>query len=289
MKRAKSLEGKYAQVLEGHFDDDLAPFAQLFARIRNCDIQALDVMNRVPAVGAINPQTRALSMHAVKGLATVASGLATGAGAGALTFAAVGAFATASTGTAIGTLSGAAATSATLAWLGGGSLAAGGLGVAGGTAVLTGVVALPALLAIAAFAWWAGEKELTKQQNVSAQLDAAEQVARRDGKLLDTVAKQIKASTDVLGQLSEQMHVLNGWLAGVLQTHDDYAIFDDGERQRLAVLVSLATAMTAVMACPLVVTESTSSRKSGTALNPEFSDTVASVSRMIEQMVPEAP
>ncbi|TPR14257.1 hypothetical protein [Apilactobacillus timberlakei] len=43
---------------------------------------------------------------------------------------------TASTGAAISGLSGAAATNATLAWLGGGSIAAGGAGVAGGEAVL---------------------------------------------------------------------------------------------------------------------------------------------------------
>jgi len=49
----------------------------------------------------------------------------------------VAACATASTGTAISTLSGAAASNAVLAWLGGGSLAAGGMGVAGGTAVLS--------------------------------------------------------------------------------------------------------------------------------------------------------
>lgn len=45
-------------------------------------------------------------------------------------------FGTASTGTAISTLSGAAATNATLAWLGGGALAAGGGGTAAGTALL---------------------------------------------------------------------------------------------------------------------------------------------------------
>lgn len=59
----------------------------------------------------------------------------------------VGAFASASTGTAIGSLSGASATSASLAWLGGGSAAAGGLGVAGGFVVLT---AGGAVIAIAA-------------------------------------------------------------------------------------------------------------------------------------------
>ena len=55
-------------------------------------------------------------------------------------------FATASTGTAIASLSGAAASNATLAFFGGGSLAAGGLGMAGGAAVLGGLVAGPALL-----------------------------------------------------------------------------------------------------------------------------------------------
>lgn len=49
----------------------------------------------------------------------------------------------ASTGTAIGTLSGVAATNATLASLGGGSLASGGLGMAGGTLALSGLALLP--------------------------------------------------------------------------------------------------------------------------------------------------
>lgn len=50
---------------------------------------------------------------------------------------------TASTGTAIGSISGIAATNATLAWFGGGSLAAGGAGMAGGAAVISGLVAIP--------------------------------------------------------------------------------------------------------------------------------------------------
>ena len=64
-------------------------------------------------------------------------GTAAGALAGSATFALVTTFGTASTGTAIGSLSGAAATNATLAWLGGGSIAAGGGGVAAGSIVLT--------------------------------------------------------------------------------------------------------------------------------------------------------
>ena len=72
-------------------------------------------------------------------------GAAAGAFAAASTLGGTAVLGTASTGTAIASLSGAAATNATLAFLGGGSLAAGGLGVAGGTMVLGGLVAGPAL------------------------------------------------------------------------------------------------------------------------------------------------
>jgi hypothetical protein len=55
----------------------------------------------------------------------------------------VTALGSASTGIAISGLSGVAATNATLAWFGGGALAAGGAGMAGGTAVLGGLFAIP--------------------------------------------------------------------------------------------------------------------------------------------------
>lgn len=84
----------------------------------------------------------------------IACGTLTGFAAGGMTgalvgfgaFSLVGFLGTASTGTAISSLGGAAAVNATLAWLGGGTLAAGGFGMAGGAVVLTGLVAVPALL-----------------------------------------------------------------------------------------------------------------------------------------------
>lgn len=80
------------------------------------------------------------------GLGAYKVGQFVGAAAGAATGHLVGAFGTASTGTAISTLSGAAAKSATLAWLGGGSLAAGGGGMKLGALVLGGIKLGPALL-----------------------------------------------------------------------------------------------------------------------------------------------
>lgn len=74
----------------------------------------------------------------VGGLGGAALGTAGGFAASGATTAAVMALGTASTGTAISSLSGVAATNATLAALGGGSLAAGGGGMALGSAVLGG-------------------------------------------------------------------------------------------------------------------------------------------------------
>ena len=79
-------------------------------------------------------------------LTGVVGGIAGGVAAGFGAFGGAGLLATASTGTAISTLSGAAATNATLAWFGGGSLAAGGFGIAGGTLVLGTIVAAPVIL-----------------------------------------------------------------------------------------------------------------------------------------------
>lgn len=67
--------------------------------------------------------------------------------------ASVAALATASTGTAISSLSGVAATNATMAWLGGGSIAAGGGGMAAGAVVLTSItVAATGIFALASAA-----------------------------------------------------------------------------------------------------------------------------------------
>lgn len=80
--------------------------------------------------------------QALKSSATVgALGAAAAMGTPTLVTGAVGFFATASTGTAISGLSGIAATNATMAWLGGGSLAMGGGGMAAGATTLAALTA----------------------------------------------------------------------------------------------------------------------------------------------------
>ena len=111
----------------------------------------------------------------------------------------VGLFGTASTGTAISGLTGAAAWNATLAWFGGGSLAAGGGGMALGTMVLGGIAVGPALMIGGFVLGGQGEKALTKARNYEAQTNIA--------------ITKLDASQDFLGQvqrrITELMAVVN--------------------------------------------------------------------------------
>lgn len=105
------------------------------------------------------------------------SGLIKSTGAGVATassiYGLVGALGVASTGTAISTLSGAAATNATLAWLGGGALAAGGGGMALGSLVLGGLVTGPAFLVGGFFAGRKLEAARTEVAQQLAEMDIA--------------------------------------------------------------------------------------------------------------------
>jgi hypothetical protein len=92
--------------------------------------------------------------------ADIAINTGKGVSAGIGTWALISTYGAASTGTAIASLSGAAATNATLAWLGGGSLAAGGGGIAVGSAVLGGIVAIPALAITGIFSHLKANKKI---------------------------------------------------------------------------------------------------------------------------------
>ena len=129
-------------------NESIKPFISEFEKLNHVELSESKGLNELQKI--VLDQKEFTELKELQSMATsMAGGIASGAMAGAITafgaYGAAGALATASTGTAIASLSGAAATNATLAFFGGGSLAVGGLGMAGGTAVLGGLVAGPAL------------------------------------------------------------------------------------------------------------------------------------------------
>ena len=234
------------------YDGVLAPFSLIFARLKNVDLAALESMAlpevaQLPVINLMRVQLGAAGLFG----ATI-GGLGSGAGVGAAAYASVGAFAAASTGTSISALSGAAATNATLAFLGGGSLATGGWGVAGGTMVLGGMVTAPVLLTGAAFMTWHGRRQLRRQSTTSLELDLADaefSMAVRRTALVLVRSRQVRS---LLRKLAAATAARLSDFAALVETNNDYATYTAQERKDVATLVGLVTATVAVMAAPLV-------------------------------------
>jgi hypothetical protein len=140
----------------------------------------------------------------VKGGVTSAAG---GALTGLAAYGAVGTFGAASTGTAISTLGGVAASNATLAWLGGGALYAGGGGVAAGTAVLGGIVTGPIL---ALGGWFAASKA-----------EAIKNDAYTDKAITEVKIEEINGALAVMKGIDQRIEELEEAIVGVAKLLED--------------------------------------------------------------------
>lgn len=154
-------------------------------------------MTQVPGLGRLDVDAAAW-VGAVLGSASAATGTSIGVTAAA------GSFGIASTGAAISGLSGAAAESATLAFLGGGSLASGGGGMALGATALNVAIAGPALLVGGFVTKSQGAKALTKAEAYRAKVAVAiAELDETDSRLtaVDTRAREL---IDLLDHLTKR-------------------------------------------------------------------------------------
>lgn len=158
-----------------------------------------------------------LAISATEYLGTVVGAGVSGAAAGFAVYSGVMAFAAASTGTSIATLSGAAAYNATMAAIGGGSLAAGGWGMAGGAMVLGGAVVAPLIL----IAGWAYDSHATKA------LENAKEASRQINEAIDKMDQseahltRVNQYVDSIYQSLERMHgtFTTNYLAPLKKVH----------------------------------------------------------------------
>jgi hypothetical protein len=156
-----------------------------------------------------------LAQDAIAWMRGVVGAAVTGVGINVGITSAVTTFAVASTGTAISTLSGAAATNATLAFLGGGSLAAGGGGMAVGAVALNFVTIGPALLVSGLVVAGQGEKAKTKASENEATVNVAiadmqatrakfDAIVARAGELAGLLEQLVLRATTAFAQLDSE-------------------------------------------------------------------------------------
>lgn len=205
-------------------------FYNVITKIKNCKIiegKAKEESFRISKEELDN--LKSLSFKTSELLSASAGSLGTGVLAGVAAYGGTMAVGTASTGTAIAGLSGAAASNATLAALGGGSLAAGGLGMAGGTAVLGGLVAAPALAIGGIFLAVKGSNSLEKAHEVSHKADKAIDKMNLSIKLINDIDLTVNSVFKELKLLNDNFKITVAKLKNIVNEKQDFFYFTDEE------------------------------------------------------------
>ena len=226
-------------------------FLNAFTQIKNVDFRESEGLNELK-----NLQIDEAEFKELKSMTNFAHSIVGGAAAGTvggtlLGFGAYGAaqaFAAASTGTAISSLSGAAATNATLAFFGGGSLAAGGIGMAGGAVVLGGLVAGPALMVMGLMV---GETARKNRENARANQAEAVRISEE----LNTASLQceiIRRRTymfyNLLARLDARFLPLIYGMEDILKNEgDDYRQYTPESKKAIASCASMAVTIKSIL------------------------------------------
>ena len=247
-----NLGSEKIAVLNGTISD----FLDVFTQIKNVDFresEGLDELQRLH----IDEKEFVELRKMVNFAGNVAGGAVAGTAGGALVafgaYGAAQALAFASTGTAISALSGAAATNATLAFFGGGSLAAGGLGMAGGTLVLGGLVAGPALLVMGFIAGKAAKKGL--DQAYTNRAEAVQIAAQLNTASLqcETIRRRTYVFYNLLARLDTYFMPLIYKMSDIVKAEgDDYSKYSADSKKVIASCASVAVSIKSVLDTPLL-------------------------------------
>lgn len=238
------------------YEKSLIPFVEAYKQIQNIDFDE----SKLWATGSLAPVTneqmddiKVASMNVQNMLTGGVTSVGAGGLAGMAAYGSVGLLAKASTGTAIASLGGAAATNATLAWLGGGSLAAGGFGMAGGMAVLGGIVTAPILavggMMLASKA--AEAKEISASNLVKAKAEAEQ------CKTAMVATKGITRRFEEINNILERLnaHFLTNFLPGMQElvaAKNDFNEFSESDQKGLFMTMSLAQTIKSLMEVPIL-------------------------------------
>lgn len=258
----------------------ITQFLDTFTKIKNVDFRETEGLEELKKFHLDEQEFVELKTMA-NFAGSIAGGAVAGTAGGALVafgaYGAAQALACASTGTAIATLSGAAATNATLAFFGGGSLAAGGLGMAGGSAVLGGLVAGPALMVLGFVAGHTAKKNLEKAYTNKAE---AEQIAAElmtASLQCETIRRRTYMFYNLLARLDAYFTPLIYKMENIFMIEgEDYRAYSAESKKIIASCASIAVSIKSVLDTPILTDDG--------LLTDESEKTATNVEGILENM-----
>ena len=218
-------------VLERQREKIVTTYGARFLRL--CEYESIFAETEQEGALALSSDKSGINEHSVrmsdkeKGIDPAISGIVGGLAVGATATGLTVMLGTAGTGTAIGTLHGAAAVNATLAALGGGTLAAGGGGMVAGMMVLGGLIFIPGA-AIGAFVW---DKKVRKEHEAA--LEYAREAAEERERIL-AIRDKYKWCADTVRLVQYETVSLDGFLDGILDLFEaEIMNGDTGQAKKL--------------------------------------------------------
>lgn len=245
-----SLESYGTQKLEA-FEKKIGTFVNLYDQLKNVEISRSTELDNLQ-LGDFTNVSIADIKQSYNALTSITQGFTGGLAGGALAaygaYTGAMAFGAASTGAAIGGLSGVAATNATLAWLGGGALSAGGAGMAGGMMVLGGLVAGPALLIFGGiFAAKASQKLSEAKSNKIKAREYEDEVEIVCDKLL-MIEEMVEMASSILSKVGGLSRRANLALKNAIESSGtDYSTFSESEKDSVFKAIKYAQLIKAIV------------------------------------------
>lgn len=273
-KRLEQQRGAVAQSLEKLGEEKLqilagtvTSFVSAFEKIKNIDFTSsvgLEELEKLHIDQKDFEELKELGNFAIQ----VAGGVTAGAAGGALTaigaYGAAQTFAAASTGTAIVSLSGAAATNATLAFFGGGSLAAGGLGMAGGMMVLGGLVAGPALLVMGLITGAKSQEKLDQALINKAQAEEIMEALHVASDQCSAIRRRAYLFYSLLAHLDTYLLPLVWQMEDIIAKEGtDYRTYSPESKKVIMAAASNAGSVKAVLDVPILTDDGSLTEQSG--------------------------
>ena len=281
-KEIEALGVQKINTLSGTVNDFISTFEKI-KNVQFTDSKGLDELKH------FNPQSpeflelKRVSMEAkeiaVNGIGAIGGGALLAYGTYNVVMGGLGGLlVTATTGTALTSLSGAAATNATLAWLGGGALSAGGLGMAGGMAVLGGIVAGPALALggtlfakKAEKAYWDAKSNLEEAEKFAEQARCIESVLKAISKRAEQLRKLLEDLDEIFSELNADMRSI------VRNSGTDWNGYREADKRQIYKCVQMAQVVKMILDTSLLTEdgqlqeESQKSLEAGTKFLEELS------------------
>lgn len=267
-KAQKSMES-LGETKFNIYENSLIPFVEAFSKIKHVDFDSKNkVQKSLPKLTKDELQEMeesTLQLKEVIGGGVTALG--SGGLAGLAAYGGVGMVGAASTGTAISGLSGVAATNATLAWLGGGSLATGGLGMAGGTMVLGGIVAGPVLAVGGMMLASKAEAAIEDAHSNSDTIDIAVEEMKTAKVTTEGIQLRFDEINEILNKLNERFEPLLISLTKLVSQNQDYREYSKENQNGVFICASLAKTLKNIMEAPLITKKGKLTNKSQKAID----------------------